>query len=401
MKTTRVKAYLICAICVICGFVPSGITRAQSTTIAKRAVPSRSAGIQYYGLAIQVDTSVKPVEMFGPLIREVARLGANTVLIGADAYQKNATTGPIYLDPKKTPTPQQWKQLFTIARKECRLKVILAPKVLLADPVGTEWRGVIQPPSWRKWFVEYRTFMNHYAEIAEAGNVEVLMIGSEMVSAEKHTDEWLEVIRQVKQRYHGKLSYSANWDHYQPVKFWDQLDLIGMTSYYKLSDDPNPTVESLVKAWEPIKEGILDWQKTVGKPLLFTEVGWCSQEGASIEPWNYYYKQTATANGHKEQANCYEAFMKAWGDVPQLGGVVWWEWTTYGGGESCYNYTPKGKPAEKLLRQWFAQLARKNNKPIANGRAPGARPHTVGSGVVGRSTEQREPYQRLMPRGSQ
>lgn len=310
---------------------------------------------QYHGLAIQIDTSNKPVEMFGPLIREVAALGADTVLIGADFYQKNASSGRVYINPEKTPTIPQWSKLLAIARQECGLKVVLAPKILLADPIGSEWRGVIQPPSWNKWFRQYRRIINHFADIAQSGGVEVLMIGSEMVSAEKHTEEWLEVVRQVRQRYRGKLTYSANWDHYQPVKFWHALDLIGMTSYYKLSDTLCPPVDSLVEAWQPIKQNILDWQKDIGKPILFTEVGWCSQEGASIEPWNYYHKQEATRKGHLEQRNCYEAFMRVWSDVPQVGGVIWWEWTTYGGGKDCYNYTPKDKPAEKLLRDWFAR----------------------------------------------
>jgi hypothetical protein len=374
------------AMCMLFAMGLAARAQAEGGAPGQRQAGKGVSDARFYGLAIQIDTNDKPVKMFGPLLREVASLGANTVLIGADAYQKNATTGPITIDPKRTPTPEQWKEILTIARKECGLKVILAPKILLADPVGTEWRGVIQPTSWRKWFIEYRSVMNHFADIAEASHIEVLMVGSEMVSAEKHTNEWLEVIRQIRTRYKGKLSYSANWDHYQPIQFWDQLDLVGMTSYYKLSEEANPTVESMVKAWEPIKQGILDWQKSVGKPILFTEVGWCSQEGASIEPWNYYYKQTATQKGHLEQAACYEAFIKAWGDVPQVGGVIWWEWTTYGGGRDCYNYTPKGKPAEKILRQWFAQRIQKH-KPVANGREQPAASPQAETGADGKAVQ--------------
>ncbi len=336
------------------------VRSSSSESAPAGSVPAAGTGAvadQYHGLAIQVDTSDRPVAMFGPLIREVAALGADTVLIGADAYQKNASSGTVSLDPKKTPTEAQWKRLLTIARKECGLQVILAPKILLSHPIGTEWRGVIQPPSWPKWFVQYRRVINHFADVAQANGVEVLMVGSELVSAEKHTEEWLEVVRQARARYSGRLSYSANWDHYQPVKFWDRLDLIGMTSYYKLSDKAAPTVAQLVEAWAPIKDNILEWQKGVGKPILFTEVGWCSQEGASIEPWNYYHKQEATAKGRQEQRACYEAFIATWDLVPQVGGVIWWEWTTYGGGSDCYNYTPKGKPAEQVLRRWFAGKA--------------------------------------------
>ena len=51
----------------------------------------------------------------------------------------------------------------------------------------------------------------------------------------------------------------------------------------------------------------------------------------------------------------YDAFMRSWDNTPEVGGVIWWEWTAYGSGKDCYHYTPKGKPAEKLLRDWFAK----------------------------------------------
>ena len=87
-------------------------------------------------------------------------------------------------------------------------------------------------------------------------------------------------------------------------------------------------------------------------------MGWCSQEGASIEPWNYYYKQEATEGGFEEQRNCYRAFMETWSNTPQVGGIIWWEWTEGAGGREDYNYTPRGKPAERALRAWFQNIRR-------------------------------------------
>jgi hypothetical protein len=258
----------------------------------------------------------------------------------------------IYIDQRRTPTPQQWRELFGVARR-CGLRVIFMPILLLSEPRGSEWRGVIQPPSWDKWFDQYRAFMNYFAEVAAQNQAEVLVFGSELVSTEKFTDQWVATIRDIRQRYHGMLAYSANWDHYRKPQFWDHVDLIGMTTYHKLSDKAGPTVQQLVEAWRPIRQDILDWQATVGKPILFTEVGWCSQEGCSVEPWNYYHHQVATAAGMEEQRACYEAFMRTWEDCPAVGGVVWWEWTDYGGGPECFNYTPRGKPAETLLRHWL------------------------------------------------
>ena len=112
------------------------------------------------------------------------------------------------------------------------------------------------------------------------------------MSTERSTERWVTLIEAVRPRFYGgELGYSANWDHYRPVEFWDRLDFIGMTSYYTLADEKNPTVAEIVEKWQPIKRDILAWQRRIGKPILLTEVGWCSQEGAATAPWNYYQNQ--------------------------------------------------------------------------------------------------------------
>ncbi|HSW44119.1 MAG TPA: hypothetical protein VLM89_00940 [Phycisphaerae bacterium] len=322
----------------------------------------------YNGLAWQIHHAKDAVEQARRLLPEIAEMGADTVLISNAGYQEHAGSETFQIDPAVTPTEQQWQDIFRIAHAH-GLRVIFMPIILLSDPRGNEWRGVISPPNWDDWFEQYRDFILHFARLAQANKVEVFSVGSELVSTEKYTDRWRKLISDVRKVYSGRLTYSANWDHYKVVGFWDQLDLVGMTSYYKLSSEPRPSAEALGDAWKPIRRGILRWQKEVGKPLLFTEVGWASQEGASIEPWNYYYKQEATAAGLEEQRNCYRAFMETWGDAPQVGGMIWWEWTGSPGGPKDYNYTPRGKPAEKELRAWFAR-ARNNHRSAVEAAAP-------------------------------
>lgn len=327
----------------------------------RRASPAGAAPVEttrFHGVAWQIHHSHDCVARARRVFREIADLGADTVLISNPGYQEHAGSDTFHLDPGVTPTREEWLEIFDVAR-EHRLRIVLMPMILLSDPRGTEWRGVIKPPNWDDWFEQYRAFLLHFARIAEEGGVDVFMVGSELVSTERLTSRWRRVIREVREVYGGLLSYSANWDHYRVVEFWDDLDLVGMTSYYKLSADPNPSLETLIDAWKPIRRGILRWQEQVGKPLLFTEVGWCSQEGASIEPWNYFYKREATPAGLEEQRRCYRAFMETWKDVPQVGGTIWWEWSEDGGGEDDYNYTPRGKPAEHELRRWFAAQARR------------------------------------------
>jgi hypothetical protein len=152
----------------------------------------------------------------------------------------------------------------------------------------------------------------------------MLMVGSELIKAEPYTDQWRRVIDEVRRNYRGKLGYSANWDHYQPekIKFWDALDYVGMTSYYELAAGPNPGIEEIDANWAAIKTDIKAFQEQVKKPIIFTEVGWCSQEGAAHEGWNYYANQKATDAGRQEQALLYKSFMQAWSGEPGVGGVI-------------------------------------------------------------------------------
>ncbi len=318
------------------------------------------AGPEYYGLAIQVDSSYRPVERYGALVREIAALGANSVLLSVNGYQANAGSVNIYALDESNPSDQQWIELFAIARQE-GLKIILMPKILLERPRGSEWRGVIDPSHrWEAWFGQYKDFILHYARLAARCGVEVFIVGSELVSAEMHTASWRGLIADVRKVFpQGRLTYSANWDHYESIRFWGELDMIGMNTYHPTARQANPALEELISSWAQHKDSILNWQRTVGKPLLFTEVGWCSQEGCSVEPWNYYRRPQSSSLGELEQRRNYEAFVRTWEACPAVAGVMCWEWVTGEGGAADCGYTPKAKPAERLLRRWFRGLQAK------------------------------------------
>ena len=313
--------------------------------------PTRIITGPFDGLAIQVYSAHDAVEKYGRLIREIAELGAPCVMLSINGYQERVESTVIETRPAECPPDEVWLQLFDIAHA-AGLKVVFMPKILLSKP-GGKWRGKIQPPSWDAWFAQYRKFVLHFAELAERGAVEMFIVGSELVSSEKHTEHWKALIRDTRRAFAGVLVYSANWDHYTGIRFWDDLDAIGLTTYHKLSDAPGPTLDELRAAWRPIRDRILTWRESVGRPIIFTEVGWCSQEGCSIEAWNYYHKEAATPAGHEEQRRNYQAFIDTWADEPTVVGMVWWEWSDTRGGPEDFSYTPRGKPALAILREFF------------------------------------------------
>lgn len=369
MKLIRTAALVLACLCAYL------LVQTRSPVIEDRPSGARVAGAAaraaaippyaYFGLAVQVDSAYEPVERYGAMVREVAGLGANAVLFSVNGYQANAGATRIETDSRRTPTDAQWQQLFEIARQQ-GLHIIFMPKILFSQPRGSEWRGVIDPGrQWDRWFEEYRRFILRWARLAHASGVEVFIIGSELVSTEKHTQRWRDLIAEVRGVFpRGLLTYSANWDHYDSIRFWDDLDLVALTSYHKTADRINPPLPELLSSWERHRGTILRWQKMVGKPILFTEAGWCSQEGCSIEPWNYYRRQEGSAGGMEEQRRNYEAFIRAWRDCPVVAGVLWWEWTPGEGGAADCGYTPKNKPAQLLVQDWFDNLrgSRKNER---------------------------------------
>jgi hypothetical protein len=185
----------------------------------------------------------------------------------------------------------------------------------------------------------------------------VLVVGSELVSTEApdKLDEWTKTIKEIREIFKGQLTYSSNWDHYTAVKFWDQLDLIGMNSYWKFGskDNPQPTVEQIQNRWKEIQKDLLPFVERTKRPLLFLEVGWCSMANMAFEPWDY--TQTHHAIDPDLQKRLYEGFFRSWHGNPLLGGFSIWEWTPGDGGKDHRGYTPENKPAEHVLREWLAK----------------------------------------------
>ncbi|MCK6485917.1 MAG: hypothetical protein HUU22_07965 [Phycisphaerae bacterium] len=345
---------------------PRGATpTASSPAAAPRARPPAKPDV-FHGMAIQLHNGEDCWNLYSPLIPQIADLGADTIMIVVHGYQDHAGSMDLRIHGRKTARDEDVARLIDIAH-QYGLRVILMPIVLLEYPRGTEWRGRIKPPDLDAWFQRYTEFILRYARMAERRRVELLMIGSELIMLESSTPRWRRLIQEVKQFYRGKLGYSANWDHYRPIEFWDDLDYVGMTSYYKLADAPGPTVDEVVQAWQPFRKDILEFQREVRKPIIFTEIGWCSQEGAAVEAWNYYRMDQATPAGLGEQATLYDAFIRVWEDTPGVAGYICWEWTLDAGGEKDFGYTPRGKPAEKLIREWFARKAAGLRVPVFEG----------------------------------
>ena len=329
-----------------------------SPTTSAAGVAAPKEGLPYRCIGMQIQR-VDWMDKYKHSVDEIAAVGADTVKFVVDSRQENGHSSEIWLDLRMTPSAEALGDLIRYAKGK-GLRVILMPIVLLDKPQHSEWRGSMEPENWDAWFDSYREMITFFAWIAQGNGVDVLVVGSELVKAEPKTDEWKKTIAKVREVFKGKLTYSANWDHYSGIGFWDDLDLIGMNSYWKLGEKDEPegsvSVDDIKQNWQKYKKEVLGFVAKKNKPLMFLEAGWCSMSNASSEPWDY---TTGDAVDNELQKRLYQGFFETWYGEPRLGGFSIWAWTPGDGTdeENEKGYTPENKPAEKVLREWMAKPA--------------------------------------------
>jgi len=241
------------------------------------------------------------------------------------------------------------------------MMVVLKPMVDVADG---SWRGTISPTNWTLWFQNYRYFVDYYANISQMNNVEMLVVGTELRSSQSLTSNWRSVISEVRARFSGNITYAANWDSYGTgsIAFWDALDYVGVDAYFPLTNSYNPTETQLKNAWSYCTtSGYVgrNWTQEIyttylqtGKKVVFTEIGYTSQNGTNMQPYNW---NPSGVLDLQEQADCYQAAIEAFMGRSWFLGWFWWTWETNpnAGGSLDKDYPPQNKPAQDILNQYY------------------------------------------------
>ncbi len=239
------------------------------------------------------------------------------------------------------------------------IHVQLKPHLWMSDG----WRSNITLPSktaWDEWFRSYRINMLHYAKMAQEMDVALFCVGTELkTSIREQPEKWNQLISEIKTIYKGELTYAANWDEdFETIKFWNELDYIGIQAYFPLTEAKNPDLQTIKKGWKRHIKFLENLAKKYHKPILFTEVGYKSEASATIKPWEWgsalsilYKKKSDKTQALAYQALFEELWYKEW-----FAGLYVWEWdtrTTKKSAEKSLNFSPRYKPAEHIIAKWF------------------------------------------------
>jgi hypothetical protein len=240
----------------------------------------------------------------------------------------------------------------TLARN-AGIKTILKPHLW----VSKGWPGDIKmksDTSWQRWFRLYEKFILHYALLAEQNKIEIFCIGTELHQTLREK-EWRAIIASVRKVYKGKLTYAANFhEEFEKVSFWDALDYIGIQAYFPLAKDQDASLEDFKKGWSAHLAAIERVHKKVNRPVLFTEIGYRSDRQAAIEPWVWPKENQTSPVALDVQASCYQAFFETVWNKSWMAGAYFWKWYPHGPRRMAdIDFTPQGKPAEKILAAGF------------------------------------------------
>jgi hypothetical protein len=223
--------------------------------------------------------------------------------------------------------------------------------------INNSWPGEIEMETeeeWHRFFEFYWSWIRHYAVMAEMYDIEVFCVGVELSRATVGSeDRWIRLFERVRAIYGGKLVYAANWgEEFENVSFWDELDYIGINFYYPLSDDRRASDEQLRAGVGQALSRVDAVADRFGKPVIITEVGFTSSPAPWIAP---YERDWRAAPDEAAQARSYQAFIDGVAGRPGFAGVYWWKWPSFleYGGARHTGYTPNGKIAEDIVRDWF------------------------------------------------
>jgi len=232
---------------------------------------------------------------------------------------------------------------------------MLKPHVWIS---GQGWPGEYDlktEAEWKTWEADYEKYILAYAKLANDHSVDLFCIGTEFrIAAVKRKKFWKMLSGKVRKLFNGRITYAANWDNYQNVEFWDDVDFIGVDAYFPLSDSRTPMVDELVSSWASVKKDLQTASSRFKKQILLTEYGYESRDYTAKGHWNIDI-DTLQVNV-EGQKNAYEAlYSSLWKEEWVAGGFLW-KWfpsMPQLPERETKRYTPQHKPVLETIRIWY------------------------------------------------
>jgi hypothetical protein len=327
--------------------------------ISHRAIPTNNLGgmtFAHEGYRVHNGYGGEKIK---PSLDSLSELNVNALAIVPYTFMRDPNKPISLFIPSDAGGENDWATICSAREAQKRgWFVLLKPQIWIG---GGHWPGDVDfatEEEWDTFFDSYTYWIMHYALLAEQEQIGGLCLGTELVKTTlKHPERWREIIRKVRMVYGGQLTYAANWgEEFEGFTFWDDLDAIGLNSYYPISESDTPTDEELLSGARRWMNLAAEVSQKTDRPLWLTEVGYRSVTTAWKNP---HADSGDRAPDAEAQARCYRAMLTAAGETPELSGMFLWKWPSYlgrqGGRHQLKEFCIGGKLAADELGAFYEE----------------------------------------------
>lgn len=291
-----------------------------------------------------------PLWDYRSLLEEIRALGATRVMLVVPLKQSDHVSSTPRVDLPMSALRRSIRRARALG-----LRVSLMPAIQLRRRSMKVWRGQLAPSDLDLWWNNYQAHLKRLADLASEEEVERLVIGAELCSLEEQTARWVELVKLLRLRFKGLITYSANWDHYREIKFWPLLDEVSVTAYF-----PVRRVDSIEEVWSHQLEQLEDFAAAQGsgRPLLITEYGYPPLASAPQRPWdetaNATYRPDLQASLVARSTRLLLKRISSLGSDHErrgaLRGAFLWNWFGFGGARDR-GFTLRGREGATRFRE--------------------------------------------------
>ncbi|EIJ37659.1 hypothetical protein JoomaDRAFT_0620 [Galbibacter orientalis DSM 19592] len=291
-------------------------------------------------------------------VKEIIKVHANYVSLMPFAFMKDINHPKIIYNQEK-----QWFGETSVGISQHKelldslhIQVMLKPQLWVWNGLFTGDIVMTNEADWIALEQQYENYILDFASLASQLNIAIFCIGTELHQfVVNRPDFFKRLIKKIRTIYHGKLTYAENWDVYQEVPFWNELDYIGIDAYFPLSENKTPSLTDLKSGWEVHKEAMKNFAAKKRKQVVFTEYGYRSIDFSGKEPWKH--DRSKLLANYEAQTNCLLSLYQNIWDEPWFAGGFLWKWFPQGGNHISEQnrFTIQEKPSQTVLERFFEQ----------------------------------------------
>jgi hypothetical protein len=307
------------------------------------------------------------LEAFDALENLLRLQGINYVQLRVFLYQESLTSSRVIYDEKQDVILESMIAMIHQAGK----KVSLLPDIIVKTG---GYVADLDPKDAEQWFASYADCLIRYAGLAQAYEVELFCIGNEFHPLWGESERWKQIIQKLRSQYRGLITVKLNcwWQEktFERVLTFDwlkDLDYISIAPYFDLTKEHNPSLQDIEKAWfesrhnnQNIVYQLETIAKTFNQRIIFSEIGYRSTEGTTMEPWNSEFKVPRGEKGRsiyspEEQSLATQALFNVFENQDWWAGVFCFYWPTAKPIKGDRSWVIWDKPVETVIQNNFTK----------------------------------------------